>query len=221
MKATVFIINNRFTADSLRNEVFDKETGQKHRLEPRLMKLLCILAERKGSVVKREFIIKEIWADYPGANEGLNQAISFLRKLLADENKEFIYTQPKTGYVFNANISWEGENVPKRKRKYVRTVIITSALLLLIFFMVIRYYTKKNTPTNSAKQLYERDDAGMDSIRKAEGIQDSKDTAGNAAVVLKEKTDAAITKRDSIHQAEKMRSQKDASGAAAKGDSIH
>jgi len=221
MKAAVFIINKRFTADSLRNEVFDKETGRKHRLEPRLMKLLCILAEHQGSVVKREFIIKEIWDDYPGANEGLNQAISFLRKLLADENKEIICTQPKTGYIFNANISWEGENVPEGRRKYVRTVIIASAVLLLLFLTVIRYYTKKNISVNPAKQLYERDDAGMDSIRRSQGIQDSKDTSGNAAAVLKEKNDAAIAKRESIQQAEKMRSQKDASGETSKGDSIH
>src|ERR1700678_4349019 len=98
MKGTVFIINNRFTADSLRSEIFDKETKQKNRLEPRLMKLLCILAERQGGGVKREFILKEIWDDYPGANEGLNQAISFLRKLLTDEDKEIIQTQPKIGY---------------------------------------------------------------------------------------------------------------------------
>jgi DNA-binding winged helix-turn-helix (wHTH) protein len=221
MEGTVFIINQRYTADSLRNEIFDKETGQKSRLEPRLMKLLCILAKHQGNVVKREFIIKEIWADYPGANEGLNQAVSFLRKLLADENKEIICTQPKTGYIFNADISWEGENVPDGKIKYVKTVVIASALLLLLFFTIIRYYAKKNISVNPAKQLYERDDAGMDSIRRSEGIEDSKGSSGNAVVAHKEKNDAAIAKQDSIRQAEKVRSQKDASGAAAKGDSIH
>jgi len=221
MKEAVFIINQRYIIDSLRNEIFDKETGQKNRLEPRLMKLLCILAERQGNVVKREFIIKEIWADYPGANEGLNQAVSFLRKLLADEHKEFIHTQPKIGYIFNANISWERQNVPEGKRKYVRTVIIASALLLLLFLTMIMHYNKKNISTNPAKQLYERDDAGMDSIRQAEGMKDSKDTSGNAAVILKEKTDAAIAKRDSIHLTERTRTQKDASGATVKGNSIH
>jgi DNA-binding winged helix-turn-helix (wHTH) protein len=219
MNGTVFIINQRYTADSLRNEIFDKETGQKTRLEPRLMKLLCILTEHQGNVVKREFIIKEIWDDYPGANEGLNQAISFLRKLLADEHKEIIQTQPKTGYIFNANISWERANVPEGKRKFVRKVAITSALLLLLFLTVIRYYTKKHAPVNPAKQLYERD-AGMDSIRRSEGMQDSKDTSGIAAMALKEKNDAATTKRDSIHQAERMRAQKDASGHSSKSDSI-
>ena len=185
------------------------------------MKLLCILAGRQGEVVKREFIIKEIWDDYPGANEGLNQAVSFLRKLLADEHKEFIRTQPKTGYVFNAQVSWERENMPEEKRKYRRTVVIASALLLLLFFILMMHYNKKNIPTNPAKQVYEKDDAGMDSIRKSEGLQDSKDTSRGAVIALKEKADAKIAKIDSIHQALRMREQKDAAGAAAKGDSIH
>ena len=204
MKGTVFIINHRYTADSLRNEIFDKETGQKNRLEPRLMKLLCILAEHQGNVVKREFIIKEIWDDYPGANEGLNQAISFLRKLLADEKKEIIHTQPKAGYIFNANISWEGENASAGKRKYLSILIITSALVLVLFFIVIIYYSKRSVPTNPAKQLYERDSAGIDSIRKSEAKHDSKDTSGTAAMGLKEKNDAAISRMDSINQAERM-----------------
>ena len=204
MKGTVFIINHRFTADSLRNEIFDKETGQKNRLEPRLMKLLCILAEHQGNVVKREFIIKEIWDDYPGANEGLNQAISFLRKLLADEKKEIIHTQPKAGYIFNANISCGRENAPEGKRKYLSTLIITSALVLVLFFIVIMYYNKRSIATNPAKQLYDRDNARMDHIRKLEGKQDSNDASGIAAMALKEKNDAAISRMDSINQAERM-----------------
>jgi len=190
MKEAVFIVNNRFTADSLRNEVFDKKTGRKHRLEPRLMKLLCILAERQGEVVKREFILKEIWDDYPGANEGLNQAISFLRKLLADGDKEIIQTQPKIGYCFNAVISSKKENQPEKKAKYVGKIIIASALLLFLVFMLSRYFAKKDIQKNSARELYERDAREMsrqDSIHQARKMEGQKDASGQSA------------KGDSIH----------------------
>jgi DNA-binding winged helix-turn-helix (wHTH) protein len=224
MKEAVFIINNRFIVDSFRNEVFDKETRLKSRLEPRLMKLLCILTERQGEVVKRELILKEIWADYPGANEGLNQAISFLRKLLADEDKEIIKTQPKTGYSFNSIISWKSENVPAKKRKYTRTIIIASALLLLLFLIVDRYHNKKDISTISMKELYEKDAAGIgrgDSIHQAEMMRRSNDTSGKAEMERKGRKDAGTGRKDSIHQAEKMLISKDTLGPAAKGDSIH
>jgi len=184
MKEVVFIINERFTVDSIRNEVLDSKTGQKNRLEPRLMKLLCILAERRGQVVKREFIIKEIWDDYPGANEGLNQAISSLRKLLADEHKEIIQTQPKSGYIFNATIARDKGAKAGRKSKYIGAIIVASVLLLLIFFIIVRFYTKKEAPTNPAKELYENDAREMarkDSIHQAEKTRTMTDTLGPAA----------------------------------------
>src|SRR3569833_96901 len=116
MQRRVFIINDRFAVDCDRNEKKDKMTGQVNRLEPRLMKLLCLLADQAGKDVKRDLIIKEIWNDYPGANEGLNQAISFLRKLLDDENKEIIQTLPKSGYNLSAVISQSSDNKPRSKK---------------------------------------------------------------------------------------------------------
>ncbi|MBL7757344.1 MAG: winged helix-turn-helix domain-containing protein, partial [Chitinophagaceae bacterium] len=98
MKEGIFQINDRFVVDHSKNEVRDKENNLASRLEPRLMKLLCLLVDRCGEVVTRDYIIKEIWNDYPGANEGLNQAISFLRKQLADDSKTIIKTLPKEGY---------------------------------------------------------------------------------------------------------------------------
>ncbi len=55
-KELVFLINNRFAVNKTRNEVSDQVKGQIHRLEPRLMKLLCLLMDRPGEVVSREFI---------------------------------------------------------------------------------------------------------------------------------------------------------------------
>ncbi len=208
MKEAVFIINNRFTAHSLRNEVIDKETGQKPRLEPRLMKLLCKLAEQQGEVVKREFINREIWADYPGANEGLNQAISFLRKLLSDEDKKIIQTQPKAGYIFHAIISWGRENGAAKKRNYLPAIIFASVLLLVLIFVIARYYPKKDIPANPAKELYEKDAgqaAKRDSVQQLEGTRGSKDTSGSAAMKLKGRIDAKTAEKDSIRQSERGR----------------
>src|ERR1700692_1254741 len=81
----MFYINEKFLADNEKNEVLNCETKTKNKLEPRLMKLLCLLAEQNGRLVRRELIIEEVWDNYPGASEGLNQAISSLRRILGDE----------------------------------------------------------------------------------------------------------------------------------------
>lgn len=184
MQNTVFIINERFLIDIERSELIDKTTGEKNRLEPRLMKLLHLLTAQHGKVVRREFIIKEIWDNYPGAGEGLNQAISFLRKLLADENKSIIQTQPKVGYSFHAVISQVGNHRVLFRKRYVSIVLGVFVLALLLFF-AINISMRKNLSRMTDRQFIERNDAEIsrqDSIRQAEQMKRfAKDTLGPAA----------------------------------------
>ncbi len=74
------------------------------KIEPRIMKLLCLLIENKGKLVSRSYITELIWDGYGGADEGLTQAISFLRKILQDNNRKAIETIPKSGYIFNGKV---------------------------------------------------------------------------------------------------------------------
>src|ERR1700751_2428185 len=126
------LINDRFDVDPLRNEVGDTQTGKLKRLEPRLMKLLCLLAEHAGKPVSRKTIVKQIWNDYPGGDEGLNQAISALRKLLHDNEKTIIETLPKTGYCFHGTIGRDHIIVRRKSSK----VIYISATLFLSLMTV-------------------------------------------------------------------------------------
>ncbi|HVY74399.1 MAG TPA: winged helix-turn-helix domain-containing protein [Puia sp.] len=137
------VINDRFVVDPLRHEVTDKQMGKVNRVEPRLIKLLCLLAEYEGKTVSRKIIVKEIWDDYPGGDEGLNQAISVLRKLLDDDKKAIIETIPKTGYCFHGEI---GRNQIAPERKSFRKIYVLAAMIpLLIGAFALGYY---NHPAN-------------------------------------------------------------------------
>lgn len=146
------LINDRFDADPLRNEVTDKQTGKVSRLEPRLMKLLCLLAEHKGITVSRKMIVKKIWNDYPGGDEGLNQAISVLRKLLGDDNKKIIETLPKTGYCFHGRITIDRIVI---KRKSFKVIYISAASVLLLIIAWGYYNYRANDKIVPAKLSHE------------------------------------------------------------------
>jgi len=133
------LINDRFFIDPLRNEITDKQTGKLERVEPRLMKLLCLLVEYEGKPVSRKMIVKEIWNDYPGGDEGLNQAISVLRKLLNDDKKRIIETLPKTGYCFHGIITRDQIVL---KRKSFKVIYASAALLLLLIVALTLGYVK-------------------------------------------------------------------------------
>jgi DNA-binding winged helix-turn-helix (wHTH) protein len=107
-----FLLNNRFLINPALGTVKDTQTAQETRLEPRLMSLLCLLAASRNELVSRDLITKEVWDDYGNADEGLTQAISYLRKTLCDTRKELIETVPKKGYVLHGDISTPASSIP-------------------------------------------------------------------------------------------------------------
>lgn len=84
--------------------VLDK-SGKKTKVEPRIMRVLQILVDNSPNVVSREQLIEEVWDNYGGADDALNQAISHLRKILHDTKKDdrIIETVVKKGYRFKGH----------------------------------------------------------------------------------------------------------------------
>lgn len=69
-------------------------------IEPRIMDVLCALAERQGEVIARTDLIERLWDVKFGGDESLSRAISQLRKTFraAGCADEYIETIPKRGY---------------------------------------------------------------------------------------------------------------------------
>ncbi len=69
-------------------------------VEPRIMDVLCTLAEHQGSVVTRAELIERHWASRFGGDESLTRAVSQLRKAFkaADSTEKYIETVAKRGY---------------------------------------------------------------------------------------------------------------------------
>ncbi len=73
--------------------------GEIH-LEPKVMSVLVLLAERAGEVVTKDEIMRAVWDDVIVSDDALVRCISELRRLLGDNPKEHrvIQTIPKKGY---------------------------------------------------------------------------------------------------------------------------
>ncbi|KQC02636.1 winged helix-turn-helix domain-containing protein [Pedobacter sp. Hv1] len=173
MQKHQLFINERFILDEDLHTLKDTKTGTTTRLELRLLLLMSLLAKRKGEVVSREQLINDIWNNYGGAEEGLNQAISSLRKLLGDIDKKLIETVPKKGYRLNAEVS-EGGKSGKPVLSYLMLVI---ALLLLVWIASMLFNKAENKSSfepNGAEidTTYQKKE--LDSIRKKDSIQNTK-----------------------------------------------
>ena len=123
------------------------------KLEPRLMKLLCLLTDTPGKLITRDEIVDKIWNGYGGGDEGLTQAISFLRKILNDTGKTIIETVPKSGYIFHGTIEKLDTHVmaspavhaPGPARRINVNLIIIFTVIVLSLIALLIYQTRSNT----------------------------------------------------------------------------
>lgn len=121
METKELVIDNRFRIQADTHLLTDLSSHTTTRLEPRLMKLLFLLATHAGQLVSREQIIRDIWNDYGGGEDGLTQAISFLRKMLDDVAKDRIRTIPKKGYLLNALVTPANNIIEAEEKEKIST----------------------------------------------------------------------------------------------------
>lgn len=74
-------------------------------LTPKAVETLIALVERQGTVVAKEELMREIWADTIVEESNLAQYLHILRKTLGEtaEGKPYIETLKRRGYRFNGN----------------------------------------------------------------------------------------------------------------------
>ncbi len=77
-----------------------------HKLEPRVMDLLVVLARQPGEVLPREELESRVWAGMVVGYDALSSAMIKLRKALGDDPHQprYIETLPKKGYRLIASV---------------------------------------------------------------------------------------------------------------------
>ena len=127
----------------------DNDSNSRTKVEPRIMHVLQILMNSSPQVVSRENLISEVWNDYGGADDALNQTISHLRKLLKDtnKNKRIIETVVKKGYRFTGatKLIKEDKKEILDKNKKTRLCLIIICIALLLFVFIIYFIKSKNS----------------------------------------------------------------------------
>ncbi len=96
---------NDFTLDT--GEGVLRRDGRPISITPKALHLLTVLVEHHGSIVEKEKLISEIWADAIVEDGNLAFTAQLLRKALGDDAKTPIYieTVPRKGYRFIAEVS--------------------------------------------------------------------------------------------------------------------
>ncbi len=96
---SAFILQ-RWHVDPASRQLQHLDTGEQRSLEPRLMRLLCLLCAEPGRVLSRESLMDELWPRVVVNENSLTRAVSELRRRLETDSTDaaLIDTIPKTGY---------------------------------------------------------------------------------------------------------------------------
>ncbi len=136
MRKAIYFINGQFKISTHTNEIILNENKSDEsiiKVEHRVMEVLKILLEANGDMVSRQYLLDKIWNNYDGGEEGLNQAVSRLRKIFLDDakNAKVIETISKKGYRIITKIEQENEKEFVNVKSNVKTKKIPNAILFL------------------------------------------------------------------------------------------
>ena len=92
--------------------------GETRHIEPKVMDVLVLLAERAGEVVTRDELIDAVWSRHVAADQQLTRTVSELRRVLDDDSGApgFVETVPKRGYRLIAEVSRAAREKPAAAR---------------------------------------------------------------------------------------------------------
>ena len=143
------LIADRYLADFGVNEIQDmnKENGPTGTsVEPRIMEVLEILVKAGPKVVSREELIEKVWDNYGGADDALNQAISHLRKILNDKDKDnrIIETVVKRGYRFVGSSSDRVEERHVKRSSFSWNILLAVAAIVIFILIAFKFMTNDN-----------------------------------------------------------------------------
>jgi transcriptional activator of cad operon len=87
-----------WAVDPVQNSI--SRNGETVRLEPRMMRLLLCLADRRGDLVSADDLLDQVWPNVIVTPDSVYQAVASLRRTLGDNSKEpqYIVTVPRQGY---------------------------------------------------------------------------------------------------------------------------
>ena len=119
-----------FRVDIKRNEIIYQDNIST--LEPKIFKVLLILAEKPGEIVSHQKLIESVWPDVIVEANTLQRCIAQLRKTFNDDakNQRVIATHPRMGYslvadVNRRNVGQHQEQILPRKGRYMLVVAVT------------------------------------------------------------------------------------------------
>ena len=128
-----------------RNEIIRQDNVLS--LEPKLLKVLLMLAEKPGEIISHQALLQGVWPDVVVEANALQRCIAQLRKAFGDDAKQqrIIATHPRLGYSLVAEVRWQKSGVATRRplRSYAWLLFCTLPLIVALLTLPLDLFSPK------------------------------------------------------------------------------
>lgn len=143
-------------ADPAANELV--RDGATVHVEPKMMEVLMVLAERPGETVSRDELLERVWPGVVVTDDALSGTISKLRRALDDDARDpaYIETIPRTGYRLVAPVA-PAEAAPTHSTAdaspaplEVNPALLVAVIVAVLALLVAPFLWTRSAPPSDA-----------------------------------------------------------------------
>lgn len=110
------------------------ERGEAVELRAQSIKVLQVLVENHGRLIKKDDLIAQVWGKRAVTDDSLTQCLVDIRKALHDADRTIVRTVPRRGYRFDGSVSYAGalQDVVGQRRARLKFAVPIVALVLAL-----------------------------------------------------------------------------------------
>jgi len=169
--------------------------GVKQSVEPKVIELLCYLAQRPLKVISRQELIENLWPGHV-SDGAVNRVVTLIRKSFEDDSAapSYIETIPKKGYRLIADVNFDvsRDEVAEFKKAKAASYFKRNwsfLLSLLVLTGVLGYLSFNQTAPSDSKQITNPSFKQLTSLYGFEG--EATLSADNQWLMYRHRTDAS------------------------------
>jgi len=142
-------------------------TGAERFLRPKSYRLLEVLCERRGELVSKDDLVREVWPDVFVSDDSLAHCVSDIRRALGLHAARLLRTVPRRGYMLTA--SEPAPSTPARQIPKFR-IMLAGGLAAGLLLVVAGVWWE--TPHRAIK---ETPDAAVPAVQRADTLLETRD----------------------------------------------
>lgn len=145
--------------------------GAERPLRPKSYRLLEVLCERRGELVSKDDLVREVWPDVIVSDDSLAHCVSDIRRALGPDAAKLLRTVPRRGYILTPSQPAPEPASAPATRPFAKSAIAMSAGVAAGVLLVVAGLWWETSPGT----IGQPPDAAVSAVQQADALLETRD----------------------------------------------